>query len=102
MFTTMRAGDPDAAFADADFTDKHHYRTQMMVHAAIEPHGAVAKYENGEYTVWTTTQGAHVSRFWIAHGLGVPESAVRVIKPHMGGGFGGKHSPIRRAGHARG
>ena len=61
-----------------------------MVHAAIEPHGAVAKYENGEWTVWTTTQGAYVSRYWIAWGLGVPESQVRVIKPMLGGGFGGK------------
>ncbi len=90
MFTTMQAGEPDKAFAEADYTDKHHYKTQMMVHAAIEPHGAIAKYENDEWTVWTTTQGAYVSRFWIAWGLGVPESRVRVIKPFMGAGFGGK------------
>ncbi len=38
----------------------------------------------------TTTQGAYVSRYWIAWGLGVPESQVRVIKPMLGGGFGGK------------
>jgi len=90
IFTTMQAGEPDKAFKDADYTDKHHYKTQMMVHAAIEPHGALAKYENNEWTVWTTTQGAYVSRFWIAYGLGVPESQVRVIKPYLGGGFGGK------------
>ncbi|HWQ80396.1 MAG TPA: molybdopterin cofactor-binding domain-containing protein [Anaerovoracaceae bacterium] len=90
MFTTMVAGDPDKAFAEADYTDKYYYKTQQMVHAAIEPHGATAKYENGEWTIWSTTQGAYVTRFWIAWGLGVPESAVRVIKPAMGGGFGGK------------
>ena len=50
IFTTMKAGDPDKAFAEAYYTDKHYYRTQEMVHAAIEPHGAVAKYENGEWT----------------------------------------------------
>ena len=77
IFTTMKAGDPDKAFAEAYYTDKHYYRTQEMVHAAIEPHGAVAKYENGEWTVWTTTQGAYVSRYWIAWGLGVPESQLR-------------------------
>jgi len=90
IFTTMQAGEPDKAFAEADFTDKHHYKTQMMVHAAIEPHGALAKYENNEWTIWSTTQGAYVSRFWIAHGLGVPESKIRLIKPYVGGGFGGK------------
>ena len=90
IFTTMRAGEPDKAFAEAYYTDRHYYKTQEMVHAAIEPHGAAAKYENGEWTVWTTPQGAYVSRFWIAWGLGVPESQVRVIKPMVGGGFGGK------------
>lgn len=90
MFTTMQAGDCDKAFAEADYTDKHHYSTHMVVHAAIEPHGTVAKWENNELTVWTTTQGMYVSRFWIAHGLGLPMSQVRVIKPFVGGGFGGK------------
>lgn len=90
IFTVMKAGDTEKAFAEADYTDRHYYQTQEMVHAAIEPHGAVAKYENGEWTVWTTTQGAYVSRYWIAWDLGVPESQVRVIKPMVGGGFGGK------------
>lgn len=90
IFTVMKAGDTEKAFEEADYTDRHYYQTQEMVHAAIEPHGAVAKYENGEWTVWTTTQGAYVSRYWIAWGLGVPESQVRVIKPMVGGGFGGK------------
>ena len=90
IFTVMKAGDTEKAFAEADYTDRHYYQTQEMVRAAIEPHGAVAKYENGEWTVWTTTQGAYVSRYWIAWGLGVPESQVRVIKPMVGGGFGGK------------
>ena len=40
MFTTMQIGDTDRAFHEADYTDKHHCKTQMMVHAAIEPHGA--------------------------------------------------------------
>lgn len=90
MLTTMHGGDCDKAFAEADYTDKHSYRTQMMAHAALEPHGAVATWENNQITIWTTTQGAHVSRFWIAHGLGIPQSQVRVIKPYLGGGFGGK------------
>lgn len=90
MFTTMQAGDCDKAFAEADYTDKHNYTTQMVVHASIEPHGTVAKWENNELTVWTTTQGLYVSRFWIAYGLGLPLSQVRVVKPFIGGGFGGK------------
>ncbi len=91
MFThLLGGGDVDEAFAKADYTDHVEYSTQPMVHAAIEPHGAVAKYENGQWTIWSSTQGAYVMRFWIAYALGVPESRVRLIKPLLGGGFGGK------------
>ena len=90
MFTEMKAGDCEKAFAEADYTDKHHYSSHMVMHCAIEPHGTLAKWENNELTVWTTTQNAYVARFWIAYGLGLPMSQVRVIKPYVGGGFGGK------------
>lgn len=90
MFTTMDAGDVDKAFAEADYTDKYYYQTHEISHAAMEPHGSVAQYINGEWTVWTSTQNTYVARYWIAWGLGVPESTVRVIKPMVGGGFGGK------------
>ena len=37
IFTVMKAGDTEKAFAEADYTDRHYYQTQEMVHAAIEP-----------------------------------------------------------------
>jgi 4-hydroxybenzoyl-CoA reductase alpha subunit len=90
MKCVMQAGDVDKAFAEADYTDKYHYATQLMVHAALEPHAAVAKYENGEVTLWSTTQATYVCRFWMAEVLGLPQNKIRVIKPYVGGGFGGK------------
>jgi len=90
ILTTMAGGDVDKAFAEADYKDEVYYKTQMMVHAALEPHGAVAKYENNEWTVWTTTQSTYHNRFWVARALQVPESRVRLIKAYTGGGFGGK------------
>lgn len=90
MKCIMNAGDVEKAFADADYTDKYRYTTQMMVHAALEPHAAVAKYENGEITLWSSTQAAYVCRFWMAEVLGLPQNKIRVIKPSVGGGFGGK------------
>ena len=86
----MHGGDVDKAFAEADYTDKHRYSTQYMVHAAMEPHAAIAKYENDEVTLWSSTQSAYVSRFYVSATLGLPQSKVRVIKPYVGGGFGGK------------
>ena len=90
QYNIVEAGDVDKAFEEADYTDTHVYQTQRISHAAIEPHAAVARYENGEYIIHTSTQSAYLCRFWIAHALQVPENTIRVIKPYVGGGFGGK------------
>ena len=90
QYNIVEAGDVDKAFAEADYTDSHVYQTQRISHAAIEPHACIAKYENKEYTIWTSTQSAYLVRYWIAHALSVPENTIRVIKPLVGGGFGGK------------
>ena len=37
-----------------------------------------------------STQMSYVDQFWYARCLGVGENQVRVIKPLVGGGFGGK------------
>lgn len=63
MATTLKAGDIDKAFEEADYVDKHEYSTHMIVHGAMEPHAAIASYENGEYKLWTSTQTASVCRF---------------------------------------
>lgn len=90
QYNIVEAGDVDKAFAEADYTDTHVYQTQRISHSAIEPHAAVAVYENEEYKIWTSTQSAYLCRYWIANALDIPESSIRVIKPYVGGGFGGK------------
>ena len=91
MTSAMKAGtDIDEEFANADYIQHREYSTHRMVHAAMEPHGAVAQYANGIYTIWMSTQMAYVDQFWYARCLGVKENKVRVIKPLVGGGFGGK------------
>ena len=44
----------------------------------------------GEYTVWSATQIPHVLRVMLALQTGIPEQAIRVIAPDVGGGFGSK------------
>ena len=91
MKSVMKAGtDIDEEFANAAYVQHRDYKTHRMVHAAMEPHGAVATYRNGDYTIWMSTQMAYVDQFWYARCLGVAEKHVRVIKPLVGGGFGGK------------
>ena len=80
MQSVMKAGtDIDEEFDRASYVQHRDYKTHRMVHAAMEPHGAVATYRNGTYTIWMSTQMSFVDQFWYARCLGVGENQVRVI-----------------------
>ncbi|MBI4179256.1 xanthine dehydrogenase family protein molybdopterin-binding subunit [bacterium] len=68
------------------------YRTAPMTHCSIEPHAAVASFENGRWTVWESTQGVFAVRESLAEMLGASINDIRVIGTYPGGGFGGKVS----------
>jgi aerobic carbon-monoxide dehydrogenase large subunit len=83
-------GDPDAAFAEADGTVSGYVRSARITGTAIEPRGCVASYDayDDTLTFWDSTQNPHPLRNYLAETLGVPDTAIRVIQPHVGGGFG--------------
>jgi nicotinate dehydrogenase subunit B len=66
------------------------YRTPYKAHAPIEPHTAVAEWNDGKVTVWAGTQSPFGLRDRLARELSLDESRARVITPYLGGGFGGK------------
>ncbi|MGD9763960.1 MAG: xanthine dehydrogenase family protein molybdopterin-binding subunit [Candidatus Binatia bacterium] len=86
----FRTGDVDKAFAESDGTLNGVVRTQRYTGAAIEPRGYVASYNPFEdlLTFWASTQNPHPMRVFLAETLGIPETSIRVIQPHVGGGFG--------------
>jgi 4-hydroxybenzoyl-CoA reductase subunit alpha len=66
-----------------------------VTHAALEPHSTLAAFdESGRLTVWSSTQVPYYLMKTLASTLQMPESDVRVIKPLVGGGFGGKSEVI--------
>jgi 4-hydroxybenzoyl-CoA reductase alpha subunit len=84
-------GDVERAFRDSDLIREDTFRTQMVNHAFLEPHSALALFESpGRMTLWSSTQIPHYLQRTVAHVLSMPVSHVRVIKPFVGGGFGGK------------
>jgi len=83
-------GDFDAGLREADVLIDQIYTTQTAVHNALEPHGCTALWEGEQVTLWSSTQGIFQVREDIAEKLGVPEHRVRIVKQHMGGGFGAK------------
>jgi len=88
-------GDVEAGFAAADYVREDRFECAEVTHAALEPHSTLAKFEpDGALTVWSSTQVPYYLMKTLAATLQMPESQVRVIKPLVGGGFGGKSEVI--------
>jgi isoquinoline 1-oxidoreductase len=83
-------GDLDGARAAAARRFEATYHKGYVAHAPIEPHTALASFENGRMTVWASTQTPFPLRDEIAGALGLDAKNVRVVTPYVGGGFGGK------------
>jgi isoquinoline 1-oxidoreductase len=66
------------------------YLTSYAAHAPIEPHAAVASWENGKVTVWVCTQAPFVAQAQVAKALSLEPKNVRIITTLLGGAFGGK------------
>jgi xanthine dehydrogenase YagR molybdenum-binding subunit len=86
-------GDFDSAFADSDVRVEAVYGTPYEHNNPMEPHAAVAVWSGDSLTVYDTTQGASAARQTIADTFGLEPERVRVIAPHVGGGFGSKGTP---------
>jgi len=84
-------GDAARAMRTAPVVVAREYRTASQLHSALEPHAAVAEWEGGHLTVWESTQGVFNVRDDLAAALGLPQTHVRVLQDHMGGGFGAKN-----------
>jgi len=87
---TIVKGDVETGFAAADEIVEGRYVADMTHPVPIEPHAVIAQWEGDRVTIWSTTQTPFPARSGVTKALGVPESRVRVIVPHLGGGFGGK------------
>jgi CO/xanthine dehydrogenase Mo-binding subunit len=66
--------------------------TQFHIQTPLEPHAAVADWQENELTVWSSTQGIFQVRDELAKRFGLDSTRVRVIADYIGGGFGSKIS----------
>jgi xanthine dehydrogenase YagR molybdenum-binding subunit len=87
-------GDFDAAFAGAEVGVDATYGTPWEHNNPMEPHASIAQWEgDASLTVYDSTQGSSMARQTIAKTFGLETDQVRVISPHVGGGFGSKGTP---------
>lgn len=83
-------GDVEAGFAEADLVREADYRLGEVCQVQSEPHAAQAEYDaaRGRIVVRASTQVPYYVHLMLARTLGMDQSDIRVIKPHVGGGFG--------------
>ena len=86
-------GDIEAGFAEAAVEVEATYHAQVQTHVCLETHGNIAEWDGDNLTVWASTQAVFGTRQNLAQRFELPESQVRVITEHMGGGFGSKFGP---------
>jgi carbon-monoxide dehydrogenase large subunit len=93
---SLKHGDPDAAFASAPRTVSFRVHNQRVFPVAMEGRACAAEWragrpgDEGELTIWASTQIPHAIKTKVAALLGLPENKVRAIAPEVGGGFGNK------------
>src|SRR5258708_7005601 len=93
--------DTDKGIADADHVAEARFTANEVTHAAMEPHSTLASFEldphtgkMGRLTVWSSPQVPYYLQNKLSLVLEMPMSQIRVIKPLVGGGFGGKSEVI--------
>ncbi|OEV02786.1 xanthine dehydrogenase family protein molybdopterin-binding subunit [Streptomyces oceani] len=111
-------GDVDGALDSAEHMVDVTYLTPMEHNNPMEPHAAVALWEaeggpadrpipagsdaerpssdgvaTVRLTLYASTQGAHTVRSTLAPLFGLRKEEMRVVSPHVGGGFGSKGMP---------
>ena len=86
-----RGGDVERAFAEAEFKVDAIYETPIEHHHPMAPHATIAVWEaDDKLTIYNESQVVNGVQNSVATAFGLKPENVRVITPHIGGGFGSK------------
>ncbi len=86
----MVTGDVDQALQAADFKLDRTYTTPSHIHAAMEPHAAIASWNGDRLTVYCSAQIVSIAKAMLASSLDIKPEQIHLLSPYVGGGFGGK------------
>lgn len=82
----------DEEMERAAYIARGHYKTHHIVHACMEPHGCYAEY-NADTDQWTLINSSTMTfsdQYWLARVFETSEDHFHVVRPCIGGAFGGK------------
>ena len=83
-------GDADAAFAKAEYTRRESFRCHRLTGLPLETRGLIAEWDatKSKLAIFGATKVLFFNRRVLAPMLGLAESAIDMIEPDVGGGFG--------------
>ncbi len=89
--TKLRKGDVEKGFEDSAWIVDREYTNPSVQHVPMETHVAIVQWEKGDnITIWSSAQSPFTVRSLFCFAFKLPLTKVRVLVPHVGGGFGGK------------
>ncbi|MDO1450842.1 xanthine dehydrogenase family protein molybdopterin-binding subunit [Rhodocytophaga aerolata] len=83
-------GDVESAFNNAEFKMEAVYETPIEHHNPMEPHSTIAFWEGEKVTLYNGSQIVNGAQTAAAATLNIKPENVRIVTPHIGGGFGSK------------
>ena len=92
----MESGSPESSLADAERTYDKRFHTAMNHHNPIEPHAAIAVWNDDAaddeptLTLYDTVQSIPMEAMTAARMFGLKPSQVRAVNKYIGGAFGAK------------
>ncbi len=84
-------GDVEKGFAESAHVREEVFTGNSIYQCPMEPHAAIASWDcDGTLVLHTSTQAPHYVQYMLAHVMHIPVGQVRILRPCVGGGFGGK------------
>jgi len=89
----MEVGNVEEELKKCDVVIDETFYSQAQAHAMLETHSSNARLdEHNRLVIYSSTQTPFHMRRILATTLELPVSKIRVVKPRVGGGFGGKQA----------
>src|SRR5271167_3786011 len=87
---TAAKGDPDRAWAHADYVRRERFSVQRHTAAMMEPRSVLAEWDaaHGRLTIYGASKVPFFNRRILASQMGLAEDAIDMVENDVGGGFG--------------
>nr|CAI78850.1 4-hydroxybenzoyl-CoA reductase alpha/gamma subunit (hcrC/hcrA) [uncultured bacterium] len=84
-------GDVEKGFAESYCVREETFTGNHVYQSPLEPHASIATWDHdGTLVLYSSTQVPFYVQYMMAHVLHIPLGKIRIIRPAVGGGFGGK------------